>query len=94
LVYPYSLYPGGFSPMRVFILYLVVYLVYGQSNAIFFPLFVVQKVFLLFSAIIPHLKCYPAICRFRYVLRIGLQTLGVNYISGQVFSTFHVRSKE
>jgi len=38
LVYPYSLYPDGSSPMCVFLWHLVVYVVYGQSNAIFFLL--------------------------------------------------------
>jgi len=41
-VYPSSLYLENSSPQLVFLLHLVVYVVYGQSNAIFFPLFVVQ----------------------------------------------------
>ena len=34
LVYPSSMYPEGFGPVRVFQLQLVVYLLYGQSTAI------------------------------------------------------------
>ena len=41
-VYPSSLYLECSSPVHVFLLHLVVYIVYGKSNAIFFPLFVVQ----------------------------------------------------
>jgi len=45
LVYPSSLYPEGSGPLRVFLMHLVVYVVDGQSNAIFFPLIIVQQVF-------------------------------------------------
>jgi len=41
-IYPSSLYLEGSSPMRVFQLHLVVLVVYCQSSAIFFPLFVVE----------------------------------------------------
>ena len=64
----------------------------GQSNAIFFPLFVVRWVFVLFSATMPHLKFCPATWRLNYVLGTGLQALAVNYLSVQLFSTFHTRT--
>jgi hypothetical protein len=44
-IYPSSWCPEGSSPMRVFLLHVVVYVMYGKSNAIFFPLFVVRWVF-------------------------------------------------
>lgn len=61
LVYPSSAYPEGSSPLRVFLMHPVVYVVHGQSNAIFLPLIIVQQVFVLFSAIISHSKFYSAI---------------------------------
>ena len=62
LVYPSFFHPEFSILMRVFLLHLLVYEMYGQLNAILFPLlFVAEWVFVLFSAIIPHLKSYSAI---------------------------------
>jgi hypothetical protein len=43
--------------------------------------------FVLFSAIIPHMNIYPAIWPLRYVLRIGLQIPGATHPA--YFSLFH-----
>jgi hypothetical protein len=59
---------------RVFsLIHVMVYVVEGQSKAILFPLIVVQRVFALHSAIIPHLKFYPATRHLKYVVVIGLE---------------------
>jgi hypothetical protein len=83
--------------MRVLLLHLVPYVVYGQSNAIsclyllsntcssdLRSVWSIERCFhsiILFFAIILHFKFYPAIGRLKHVVFLGLQTLGVNYLS-------------
>ena len=82
-VYLSSLHLQCSSPVRVIFLHLVVYLMYGQSNTIFFPLFLVQQAdFLSHNSSFEILTGYMT---FKYVIGISLQMLEVNYLSVQLF---------
>ena len=79
-VYPSSLYLENSSPVHVFLLHLVVFIVYGQSVAISFS-FIYCSVGTCF--VLCHIFSFEVLTgymTFQYVVGISLQSLGVNYL--------------
>jgi hypothetical protein len=64
---------------------------YGQSNAIFFPLFLVWWVFVSFPAIISDLEFCVSIWRLKCAVGTGSQTLEVNYLEQVQYITHHFK---
>lgn len=58
----------------------------------FLFLFLVGLAYVSFCTTVPHLKLYPAILCLEYFVGTGLQTLEVNYLFFNYFSTFHTRT--
>ena len=82
------------SLLLVILLYLVVYLMYGQSNTIFFAfLLVFCSVGICF--IHSHNSWFEKLTGYmtsKYVIGVSLQTLGVNFLSVYLFAVFHTHT--